>query len=253
MSIRDLTENLAKAAGFEVPEEVHREADAYERDLAAIQNDPDLSADAKRRKAAERQQRTVAALQRLAETSAKASAGSLDQAEGAIRASLRFDVPGLSSTYASDSNKLLQAVARRAADAERRAICQDLVASIRTAEDAEEIEEAADDVAAYGHPGMTARARREARLRLHALARRAAPHLKAEYQHAAMRAANAEAEHRKAHPGPSRALKNIERERAVRQQIVGNFYTNLLPRALKLPSSDEQQRREILAAASVGQ
>lgn len=252
MSIRNLTENLASAAGFDVPLEVHVLADEHDREMAEIQRDGDLSPAAKQRKTIERQQRTIAAIQQYAETSTKAATRELDGAERAVRASLRFDdLPPL-PTYASDSDKLLRTVAARAAEGERRAICQDLIASIRTAEEPDDIEEAADDVAAYGHPGLTARARREARIRLQALAKRAPAHLKPSYQQAAIKAAGAEAAHRKAHPGPSRALKNIDRERSVRQTVVANFYSNLLPRALRLPSSDQQRRDEIIASASAG-
>jgi len=245
---REVAEQLAKNAPWPVSPEALDLAETSER-KAAIRENTQWSAEHKAALLQAEDDRVRGEIHRHKDASVAAATKALDQREGQIRAMLRDDVPGVAE-YESQAVKLAHHTAQRLAAAERRAIAQDRIGAIRTSDDPAEIEELAADVALTGPDSMTGRAWREALIRVEALHRRASEQDRPAFVAAVSRVREADVAHRKAHPGPSRALKQIAEQRQATTQAIERFYVDHFSRALGVHDKAKSDREDALVAGA---
>ena len=214
----------------------------HEAAVEAATSDPDLNPQARQRRVAEREAITGAKLVDLHAADRLAALAPFEAAEGAVRASLRLPEPALAA-FPSDSDKMLAAVVRGQARAERRATLGDSIADITDAADSEEIVELAADVAAFGDTSATTKAWRAAVRRLESLHRDAPDGQRGPIVAALVTAQDALRTHRQAHPGPTRALRTIARQKGAAAVVVDSFYEQHMPQILRLGAAAERLAR----------
>lgn len=234
---------IMSRAGFPVQDaKVRALAAEHRAGIEAALSDPDLNPQAKQRRVAEREAATVAKLAALHAEDRAAALKSVDQAEGEARRALLPPATPVAS-YASDTEKLLAAIRTEHALVRQRSMLADLTEDIADATDPGEISELAADVAAYGDPTSTTKALRAAVRRLEAIHKDTPEQQRGPAFAALVEAQAALKKHREAHPGPTRTLRAIERQRGTVGAVVDGFYKTHVPQLLKLGAATERQAR----------
>lgn len=237
---------IAPRAGFTVNPKARALVVQHDDQIRAIHANRDLNEPARVRQISAARAATAASLDALRAEDRTAATRALDQQEGELRAALRPRVPSLPD-YASEGEKLSAATVNALHRAERRALLADLHEEVEHAP-LDAILDRAGDVAVYGDPLATTRAYRTAVRRLTALHAETPEANRGAVSSALISAQDTLRKHLDAHPGPTRALRQIDNRRASLAATVDAFYSDTLTRLLGLSAAadalDRQQRAD---------